>query len=650
MSAASQREGFAGAGVAAFESRRAVEIAKLVEHAGGRALVGPTMREVPIGENPQAFAFGEALLRGEIDVLVCLTGVGTRFLLETLETRTPREAIVAAIGRVAVVARGPKPTKVLGEYGIPIALKVPERNTWRELLAAIDAQFPVAGKRVVVQEYGVPNERLVDGLRARGAEVRTIAVYRWALPLDLDPLERVLRAIAAGEPDVALFTSAQQVPHMLSVARNLGLEDAVRATLGGMAIGSIGPTCSESLEAHGLRADYEPSHPRMGTLVAEMAERWRELRVARGWPSASHVTAPAAAPAALTPSGGLRQPDFEDTPFMRACRRKPVPYTPVWLMRQAGRYMAEYREVRAKVPFLELCKRPDLVAEVTTFAAERLGVDAAIIFADILLVAEPLGLALEFTKGDGPVIRAPVRTGADVDHLRDFDPAALGYVYEAIRKTRLALRPSMPLIGFAGAPFTVASYLIEGETSRSFRHAKALMYRDAGAWHALLARLADATAKYLNAQVDAGVQALQLFDSWVGALSPSDYREFVLPHMKALFSALRPGVPVIHFGTDTATLLPLMREAGGDVIGLDWRVELDEAWARLGGDVGVMGNLDPIVLYAERATIRERTRRILAQAGGRPGHVFNLGHGILPDTPVENVVALVEEVHALSAR
>jgi uroporphyrinogen decarboxylase len=341
---------------------------------------------------------------------------------------------------------------------------------------------------------------------------------------------------------------------------------------------------------------------------------------------------------------------LRDSPFMRACRRETVPYTPVWLMRQAGRYMREYREVRAHVGFLELCKTPELAAEVTVTAAERLQVDAAIIFADILLIIEPMGIELEFAKGEGPVIHNPVRSARDVERLREVeDIEALGYVMEAIRQTRRALPPALPLIGFSGAPFTLASYIIEGGGSRNYVHTKSLMYADAGAWHALMSLIARALVRYLNAQIAAGAQAVQLFDSWVGCLSPEDYREFVLPHTRSVIQNLTPGTPVIHFGTGTATLLELMREAGGDVIGLDWRVELDEAWRRL-GDVAVMGNLDPVTLFANPAIIRAHAGRILARAGGRPGHVFNLGHGILPETPVENVIALVDAVHELSQR
>ena len=336
---------------------------------------------------------------------------------------------------------------------------------------------------------------------------------------------------------------------------------------------------------------------------------------------------------------------------MRACRREPVPYTPIWLMRQAGRYMREYREVRAKTTFLELCKNPDLASEVTVTAAERLGVDAAIIFADILLILEPLGINLEFAKGEGPVIHNPVRDASDVDLLRELDDAsALDYVYEAIRKTRRDLKPDIPLLGFCGAPFTVASYMIEGGGSKNYVHTKRLMYDDPGAWNAMMSLVSRALVKYLNAQIAAGAQAVQLFDSWVGALNPDDYREFVLPHSRSVIAGVEAGVPVIHFGTGTSALLEIMREAGGDVIGLDWRVRLDEGWQRIGHDVAVMGNLDSVILFAKPPVLRQQAKRILDQAANRAGHIFNLGHGILPETPVENVIALVEMVHEMSAR
>jgi uroporphyrinogen decarboxylase len=337
--------------------------------------------------------------------------------------------------------------------------------------------------------------------------------------------------------------------------------------------------------------------------------------------------------------------------FLRACRRQPVDCTPVWFMRQAGRYMPEYRAIRARHTVLEICSRPEIAAEVTLQPVKALDVDAAILFADILLPLVPMGIDLEFAAGEGPVIHNPVRAPADIEALRSVDPQdSLRHVLEAVRLARAALDGRVPLIGFAGAPFTLASYLIEGHGSRSYVHTKRLMYSDPGAWHALLGKLARVVADYLVAQVRAGAQAVQIFDSWVGSLSPDDYREFVLPHSKAIFRALAPlGIPAIHFGTDTSTLLGLMREAGGDVIGLDWRMPLDEGWRRVGPDVAVQGNLDPVALFAPRPQIEKRVRDILARAHGRPGHIFNLGHGILPGTPVESVRAVVDMVHEFSA-
>lgn len=336
--------------------------------------------------------------------------------------------------------------------------------------------------------------------------------------------------------------------------------------------------------------------------------------------------------------------------FLRACRREDVPHTPIWLMRQAGRYMKDYRDLRSKVGMLELCKTPSLVSEVTVHAAQTLGVDAAILFADLLLIAEPFRIRLEYSKGHGPVLTPAIRDAKSIDEMPEADVGELEYVNEAVRQTRAELKDQIPLIGFAGCPFTVASYFVEGGGSRNFEHTKRLMYQDEGAWNALLAKVTRATIKYLNRQIDAGAQALQVFDSWVGALSPADYRRYVKPHSKNLIAGIRPGVPVVHFGTGTAALLSDMKEAGGTVIGLDWRVDLDRAWQEIGYDVGVMGNLDPILLQGPQEMMEAQATRILEQASGRNGHIFNLGHGILPATPVENVQRLVELVHQKSRR
>jgi uroporphyrinogen decarboxylase len=318
-------------------------------------------------------------------------------------------------------------------------------------------------------------------------------------------------------------------------------------------------------------------------------------------------------------------------------------------MRQAGRYMPEYRKLRENRTLLELCKTPELAVEVT-LQPMRLGVDAAILFADILLPLEPMGASFEFAKGEGPVIHQPIATREQIDRLRVIDPEeSLGYVLSAIRLLKRELK--VPLIGFAGAPFTLSSYLVEGGKSANFAKTKRLMFGQPDAWAALMTKLGEVVRRYLRAQIAAGVDAVQLFDSWVGDLAPEDYVEYVQPHVKAVLADVeRAGVPVIHFGTGTATLLEAMRDAGGTVIGVDFCTPLRDAWARVGYDRAVQGNMDPCALLATREVAVRHASRVLAAAGGRPGHVFNLGHGITPETPVDNVRAVVDYVHEASAR
>lgn len=619
------------------------EMTRLIESQGGRAFVAPSVREVPLEENREALVFGERLMKGEIPVLILFTGVGTRTLIQVLGVRWPEQKIVQALSSIKLVARGPKPVKALSEVGLTPSLTIPEPNTWREILKTLDEKLPVDGLTVAVQEYGFSNRLFLEELKARGAAVMPVPVYRADFPIDTKPLEDLVERTLSGGLDVIFFTNALQVHHMMSLARKSGKAEALRRALGRTVVASVGPTCSEALQSLGLNVDFEPEHPKMGTLVVSAAKAARGL-----------VERKRAAPVSVReiPRGVSRPGDaLHESLFLKACRREPVTRTPIWLMRQAGRYMKEYRELRAKVPFLELCKNSDLAAEVTVDAAHRLGVDAAIIFADLLLIVEPLGFELEYTKGEGPVIHNPFQGKADLARLKTVVPEeSLSFVLDAVAKTRGALKPDLPLIGFAGAPFTVASYLIEGEGSRQFHKTKALMHSDEKTWHAFLDKIAQATILYLNAQIQAGAQAVQLFDSWVGALSPEDYRTFVLPHSRRILQSLEPGVPVIHFATQSTGLLKLMKEAGGNVIGIDWRVELDEAWKILGEDSAVMGNLDPTALFSDPKTIRAQAERILNQAAGRPGHIFNLGHGVLPETPLENVLSLISSVKELSQR
>ncbi|MBU2611304.1 MAG: uroporphyrinogen decarboxylase [Chloroflexi bacterium] len=349
------------------------------------------------------------------------------------------------------------------------------------------------------------------------------------------------------------------------------------------------------------------------------------------------------------PAPRTSHPALAITPsrFLNAANRLPTDATPVWFMRQAGRYMPEYRAIREKYSLLEIVKQPELAAEVTLQPVRAFGVDAAILFADILLPAIPLGVGLEFAKGEGPILQHPVRTLEDVKNLCPVHPETdLGYVMDAIKILRGELKVT-PLIGFCGAPFTVASYIVEGGASREFLKTKTMMYSDPQTWHALMDKLSRVLTDYLLAQIRAGAQVVQVFDSWVGALSPADYLEFVLPYSRRLLQAAQEtGVPVIHFGTNTATLLPLMKQAGGSVIGLDWRIPLDDGWNLLGQDVAIQGNLDPAALFAPLPELKKRIHDVLRRADGRPGHIFNLGHGILQNTPAENVKAAVEMVHA----
>lgn len=338
--------------------------------------------------------------------------------------------------------------------------------------------------------------------------------------------------------------------------------------------------------------------------------------------------------------------------FLRACRRQPVDKTPVWFMRQAGRYMSDYRALRARYSLLQICREPELAVAVTLQPVDVIEVDAAILFSDLLLPFAPMGLDFEFLKGEGPAIHRPIRHAGDVERLRAFEPReALGHVLTTIRLLRKELQDRVPLIGFGGAPFTMASYAIEGGPSTSYAKTKSFMYAQPAAWHALCDKFATVMTDYLSAQVEAGVQAVQVFDSWAGQLSRHDYVEFAQPHTKRILDVLaRAGVPTLHFGVGASAILAEMKAAGGDVIGVDWRLPIDEAWTAIGEDRGIQGNLDPATLLGPRERMIVAADDVLRRAGGRRGHIFNLGHGVLPNTELENVQVLARHVHEKSSR
>lgn len=649
----SMNNGFDGLRVTSFESRRSKEIAKLISYHGGVPRLAPSMKEIPVDETPGLLEFAKDLLDGKIDILILMTGVGTRFLSKQIIARYNSNEFVDAIKNTMIVARGPKPVAALKELKLKPNITIPEPNTWRDILKTIDQELDVDGKVVAVQEYGVSNKRFLKDLKVRGAEVKPITIYKWGLPEDLDPLKDAIRSISDGNEDLILFTSSQQVVNLIDVASKEGRIESLLDGFKRLLVGSIGPTTTETLSGYNISVDYEPDSPKMGNLIREIARvshdllnkkriadecgvetlNWKKIDML--WSNSKDLN---------------KKKNISESQFMKACRREKTDYTPIWIMRQAGRYLREYRDIRSKVSFLDLCKRPELAAEVTLMAVDRLQVDAAIIFSDILLILEPLGLKVVYSKNDGPLIKKFIRSSKTVDSLKEFDSDELGYVYDAIRITRRALDPSKALIGFAGAPFTVASYTIEGGGSRNYLNTKGLMYKDPVLWDVLLTKFTDATADHLNKQIEFGADAVQIFDSWVGCLSPNDYKEFVLPHMKRLIGKLPANTPVILFGTVTSSLLELIKETGCSVIGLDWRVNIEEGWSRVGYDLAIQGNLDPVCLLSSQSYVKKSAEKILEEVDGRAGYIFNLGHGVLPNTPVDNVLTLVDTVHEYSAK
>jgi uroporphyrinogen decarboxylase len=637
---------FSGLRVASLESRRADDMARLITRHHGEAHVSPSMREVAIKPNRKAIDFAYRLMTGHIGAVVLMTGVGFRFLLSAVEEFIDRQRFLDALSDVPTIVRGPKPAAAMREVGLTPTYKVPEPNTWREVLQLIDRELSLSNVNVGLQEYGVSNASLIAGLEARGATVEPVRVYGWEFPENTAELESNVRAIASGERDVLMLTSAHQVVNMLRMAEQLKLTELLRAGLRSTVVASIGPTTTQMLEECDIAVDIEPIHPKMGHLVVEAAKRSPELSKLKKKMGSSLFSI-----ASSIPDSPRTPHPSEQSLFMRTCRGESTERTPIWLMRQAGRYMAEYRTVRAQQSFLDLCKSPQLCSEVMCTAVERLGVDAAIIFSDLLPILEPLGFELEYVKGDGPVIHNPIREAKEVDRVKDLeDPLSLGFVYDTVRQTRADLPEGIPVIGFAGSPFTLASYAIEGGGSRQYAATKTLMYADGTAWSTLMQKLSHAVVVYLNHQIAAGAQAVQLFDSWAGCLSPQDYTTYVLPYMRSIISGITPGVPVINFATGNPELLPLLCGDARTVVGVDWRIPIDVAWHRIGHQRPVQGNLDPGVLLGSPELITDQTQRLLDQVGGRPGHIFNVGHGVLQQTPVENVIRLVELVKELSDR
>ncbi len=602
--------------------------------------------------------YSHRLITGGIDLSVFVTATGARRMLNQAFATVNRSRVVDSLQDITTVAANDAVRNVLRDLGIEPTISVQRMASWRDVLSAID-QFFLAksrGESRIGAALGLANLRvgleesrhvhsLSAGFEARGCEVIRVPVFKLPgqqMTID-DKLEPFFASLEHGEIDAVLFSSPEAVAAFSHKAKRIKSAHWTNQILLEKVVIAVGNDTAEILRDQELPVDVVVISPNESEsddgVAARIETSQKQKRHSR-----MQMSSPASS------SNDSSAPWF-DSQFMRACRGETTDVTPIWMLRQAGRYMAEYREVRAKIGFLELCANPQLCSEVMCTAVERLGVDAAIIFSDLLPILVPMGCELEFTKGDGPKIHNPIREAADVDRIQPLETnEPLSFVMETVRQTRADLPDDLPLIGFAGSPFTLASYMIEGGASRNFALTKAFMYSDPGAWQQLMQHLTHSISLYLNGQVQAGAQCVQLFDSWAGCLSFEDYRQFAFPHVRQIIASLPAGVPVINFATGNPALLPLLADTPANVIGIDWRTRLDDAWQTVGFEKSVQGNLDPTVLLTNPAEIRRQAKIVLDQAAGRPGHIFNLGHGILPQTPVDNAIALVDAVHELSSK
>lgn len=585
------------------------------------------------------------LLTGKIDAVVMMTSQGAHDLVAAATAIAESTRFLGAIQDCQLVSGSIATTAALRKYGLVPSDLADRLTSWRDTLKFLERQIELSQKRIAI-ESTLQDHGLLSGLEARGTRPqRLLSSRNSAGEVSCQDSETQTRLIELchGDASVLLVPSPSIASRLCRVLSKIGQAPLTKLASGHHIIVGCGEETSDCLAQNSIEVDLTIQAADCKLAATELISKIQTL-TAKKQAILMNMSGPTA------PANDTNAPWY-NSPFMKACRREPTDMTPVWMMRQAGRYMSEYREVRANVSFLDLCANPQLCSEVMCTAVERLGVDVAIIFSDLLPILVPMGLELEFVKGDGPVIHNPVRSAADIDRIKPLENNdELQFVMDTVTQTRADLPADMPLIGFSGAPFTLASYMIEGGGSRNYAHAKSLMFGDAGAWNELMQRLTDSIVIYLQGQIDAGAQCVQLFDSWAGCLNVQHYRDYVLPYVQQIIERLPEEVPVINFGTGNPALLPLYAETKASVIGIDWRVRLDEAWETVGHDRAVQGNLDPTILLTDPATIRKHVKEVLDQAAGRPGHIFNLGHGILPMTPVDNAIALVDSVHELSQR
>ena len=603
--------------------------------------------------------FTGQLLTGMLDAVIFRTGAGVTRFLQTASRQHNTDRVIDALRDTPVIAASVGAANALRDAQVePVVVAGRGEKgearliSWRRVLIAIDRHFQPrfhTGNPMLNLTIGLERSgdwfSLSSGLEARGANVVPVSIFAEDWRVKENRAIGFFEQIEARDIHVLVFNDPAEVAKFAFLAHRFSRARLTNHLLDHHIVIAFGEDTQEVLIDRGVSVDLMTanSSPVTESAIEQISKSIPQLQ-SRKQNSFINMSGPS------TSTNDPNAPWY-NSPFMRACRGEPTDVTPIWMMRQAGRYMAEYREVRAKISFLDLCANPQLCSEVMCTAVEKLGVDAAIIFSDLLPILVPMGCDLEFVKGDGPVIHNPVRTAKDVDRIVPLESnAELEFVMETVRQTRQDLPADMPLIGFAGAPFTLASYMIEGGASRNYAATKQLMFSDHAAWDQLMEHLVSSISIYINGQIDAGAQCIQLFDSWAGCLSFEDYSKKVHPYVQKIIASVPTDVPVINFATGNPALLPLLADTRASVIGIDWRTRLDDAWQTVGFDRAVQGNLDPTVLLTNPQEIRQQAKFILDQAAGRAGHIFNLGHGILPMTPVENAIALVDAVHELSSK
>ena len=603
-------------------------------------------------KDPSTAEFANRVLTADIEIVIFVTSVGVHYLIEQASQTVDRQRFMDCLRDVTTVAGSSEAEAALKEFGIEPTLAVESTSSWRDILMMLDRKLRITNQTVALEESG-DVYGLASGLEARGSKVVRVPIFSQQDPENPQLAIAFFEQIEANDFHAVLLSSPASAARFCFLAKHFGRTRYISHLLDNHIVLTLGSDTAEILVDRGINVDGASQTPSRAAKGSESATNFvkdsvieiaNQIEDIKNQKAIIRVNMSGPASSNSDPNA-----PWYDSPFMKACRGEPTDVTPIWMMRQAGRYMSEYREVRAKVSFLDLCADSQLCSEVMCTAVNRLGVDAAIIFSDLLPILVPMGCDLEFVKGDGPVIHNPVRTTADIDRIKPLvSNEPLQFVMDTVTQTRNDLPADMPLIGFAGAPFTLASYMIEGGSSRNYHNTKKIMYGDPGAWKQLMEHLSTSISLYLNGQIQAGAQCVQLFDSWAGCLSFEDYRQHVHPYVKRIIASLPTNVPVINFATGNPALLPLLADTRASVIGIDWRTRLDDAWQTVGHDRSVQGNLDPTVLLTNPAEIRKQAKFVLDQAAGRPGHIFNLGHGILPMTDVDNAIALVDAVHELS--